>query len=197
MKFMQIHYNYDKFSRLTDEISVRRQIINELINANAHKKSSLPVSAMMSMNIFDLHATVEQEKLDTIMNDAATKIQRKFRAFIMSNYTEHKIHVESRAAGKIQSQWRVHRMRGFRDALAQAGRNMAAVKLQKYMQGYLFHTRRNYHIRKKKLEQNEKFFEKMRERVLTDVAIYLQYIRRRSVRERNKRRKPKKNKRDY
>ena len=74
MSFMKIQYNYERFSRLTDEISVRRQMINDLLENNESAAKDIPVPAMMNMNVFDLHAHIEQKKIETVMNESATKI---------------------------------------------------------------------------------------------------------------------------
>ena len=71
---MKMNYNYQKFSRITDETTVRRQIISDLSGHNEHLTEDIPVDAMMNMDVFDLHALIEQRKLTLRMNYAAVKI---------------------------------------------------------------------------------------------------------------------------
>ena len=49
-------------------------MINDLLENNESAAHDVPVHAMMNMNVFDLHAHIEQKKIETVMNESATKI---------------------------------------------------------------------------------------------------------------------------
>lgn len=72
-------YDFERQTRLNDEISMRRHIINDLMRNDLNMENDYPMSVLMNMNLFDLHTMIEQRKLETKMNTAAMTIQRKIR----------------------------------------------------------------------------------------------------------------------
>ena len=101
------------------------------------------------------------------MNAAASRIQRKYRSSQI-NKNEH-FSVQFRAAKKLQAQWKVHRMRQFRDALGLAMRNKAAITIQKHIRGYLVSSKINHQQRKTRLKRNEEFFDSLKTKFITDL----------------------------
>ena len=75
MSFLKIHYNYEKYARLTDEVSMRRSILTDLKD-NYPEIDDISYDLMLNLDIYDLHALIENRKLDVKMFSAAVKIQR-------------------------------------------------------------------------------------------------------------------------
>ena len=60
MSFMRIQFSYERFSRLTDEIAIRRQLLNDVLRENPEIEEQIPLDTLMTMDLFDLHAYIEQ-----------------------------------------------------------------------------------------------------------------------------------------
>ena len=72
MSFMKIHNDFNYHARVTDEVGVRRQIINDLTQYGIEEE--IPMDIIMQMDVFSLHEMVELRKLHFRMHEAASKI---------------------------------------------------------------------------------------------------------------------------
>ena len=64
-------------------------------------------------------------------------------------------------------------MRGFRDTLAKAGQNMAAIKIQKYLKGMKVYKQFEPILIHNRLTKNFEYFDKIRLQQLTDSQIFI------------------------
>jgi len=97
ISFIKIHYNYEKFSRQTEEVSTRRAIIYDILH-NYPTITDLDYRTMMHMDIIQLHQLIERKKLNARMELSAIKIQRNFRWHLFRKFCFHKTHRENKAA---------------------------------------------------------------------------------------------------
>ena len=124
MSFMKIHNDFNYHARVTDEVGVRRQIMNDLTEYGMHEE--IPIDVIMQMDVFSLHEMVELRKLHFRMHVAASRIQAAFRLYVFRKFCRQKYYREFKAARKIQAQWKTHRIRRFVIALGQGKGNHAA-----------------------------------------------------------------------
>ena len=80
-------------------------------------------------------------------------------------------------------------MRGFRDGIANHGKYLATVKIQKYMRGYAVSKKYEQIIIDVKLNQNIEFFEQMKRKMYTDAQVFIAYFWRNKAHRRKGRRK--------
>lgn len=84
-------------------------------------------------------------------------------------------YLRNKSAKRLQAQWKVYRMRSFRDGIANYGQNLACIKIQKFLKGYLVSKKFEPIKIDRRLTQNFRFFEQMREQQVTDSQVYLAY----------------------
>lgn len=75
LSFIKIHYNYERFSRMTDEVGMRRSLVKDL-QENYPQIDDISYDNMINMDLVELSALIESRKLEMKMHVAAVRIQR-------------------------------------------------------------------------------------------------------------------------
>lgn len=114
----------------TEEIQRRRHILQDIkechyairlfpsLRDSRHRRDLRKLARhrnVMALDIDDLQETVERIKLEIRMTHAAMTIQHCYRLHLLRR----EMAIKDRCAKKIQGQWKVHRMRQFRQTIKQ------------------------------------------------------------------------------
>lgn len=126
---LKIQYNYEKYSRIADDVAIRRHIIRGLLEDEKANELDITYEDIMSLSVMELREHIERKKQEKKMHDAARTIQRCFKKFLFRKLLNFKAYYHNKQARRLQAQWKVHRRRIFRDGLANYGRILAAIKI--------------------------------------------------------------------
>lgn len=73
ISFIKIHYDYERYSRQTEEITTRHNMIRD-IKLHYPDINDLSYELIMGMDILELHQLLERRKLDSKMDASALVI---------------------------------------------------------------------------------------------------------------------------
>ena len=73
ISFIKIHYNYEKFSRQSEDLTTRRMLVQDLQH-NYPEITDIDYDTFFSMDLMNLHTLIEIKKLDARLNRCARMI---------------------------------------------------------------------------------------------------------------------------
>lgn len=139
MSYYKIWNSYERAAREREDIQRRREVILDIQENWAQFpqfEEILSYDRIMSMDLDHLQYMIEDLKLRLRMEEAARKIQQRFRSYLHEVTTANYHRAREEAAKRIQRQWKVHRMRRFRDSIINHKKSKATTNVQKYLKGY-------------------------------------------------------------
>ena len=100
ISFIKIHYNYEKSSKFSEEVTQRRRIVQDLQDMDTKLKMvkdlkdncvpnvlrGINYDKLMKMDIIALNELVQKKIIDSKMTRSAIIIQKKFRAYMFKKY---------------------------------------------------------------------------------------------------------------
>ena len=158
IQFIKIQYNYEKYNKMSEDAVTRRAILVDLME-NYPEIEDVDYDTVLNTDLVVLHEMIEKRKIECRMEKAATILQRAYRNHRFRDFCFQKKIRRNKAAKKLQAQWKVHRQRGFRDGIANHGKYLACVKIQKHMKGYLVAKRMLKDVLDVKLYNHIEFFD--------------------------------------
>ena len=120
LAYIKIHYDYEKIQRKSNELSARRRFLKNVKESHSDI-NGIKFDQLMTMDLNRLQKIIEVKKVNQRMDKAAVVIQRIFRGFLVRRTYIKLKYRQDKSATKLQKQWKVHRMRQFRDAIANHG----------------------------------------------------------------------------
>ena len=140
----------------------------------------------MSMDLDQLQYMIEDLKLRLRMEGAARKIQQRFRSYLHKVTTDNYHDVRADAARRIQRQWKVHRMRRFRDSIINHKKSKATTNVQKFLKGYKVAKKYEEVYIHLRLTKNLEYFEDVKKQRTDDAQITIRYFYTRWKREKQR-----------
>jgi hypothetical protein len=86
ISFIKIHYDYERYTRQTEEITTRHNMIRDL-RENYPDIADISYDHIMGMDLIKLHQVIEYKKLESKMNASAILIQRAFRDYVLRSFS--------------------------------------------------------------------------------------------------------------
>jgi hypothetical protein len=105
ISFIKIHYDYERYTRQTEEITTRHNMIREL-RENYPDVADLSFDQIMGMDLMKLHQVIEHKKLESRMNASAIIIQRAFRNYVFRSFNNTQAQIRTAAALLLQQKWK-------------------------------------------------------------------------------------------
>ena len=179
MSYYKIWNDYERAARERKDIQRRREVILDIQENWApfpQFEEILSYDRIMSMDLDQLQYMIEDLKLRLRMEGAARKIQQRFRSYLHKVTTDNYHDVRADAARRIQRQWKVHRMRRFRDSIINHKKSKATTNVQKFLKGYKVAKKYEEVYIHLRLTKNLEYFEDVKKQRTDDAQITIRYF---------------------